>query len=184
MEMGGLSEAGGRLITMVKRASVNYSENYRSRLPGYTDSTQILGQNWNTMAPGLDYVFGKQPDTNWLNQKAAKGLITRDTTFNFMFRQSLDQRLSFTAQLEPIREFTIDLNLDKTFTKDYTELFKIVSDTSGGFEHLSPLATGGFNVSYIAFKTLFNKNDPNQVSETFKKFEDYRMILIRTTGTK
>ncbi len=177
MEMGGLVRTGGRLITMVKRASVNYSENYRSRLPGYTDSTRILGQNWKTMAPGLDYVFGKQPDTNWLNQKAAKGLITRDTLFNFMFRQSLDKRLSFTAQLEPIKEFTIDLNLDKTFTKDYTELFKVVSDTSNGFQHLSPLATGGFNVSYIAFKTLFNKTDPNQVSETFKKFEGYRIIL-------
>ncbi len=177
VEAGGLAKTGGRLITMVKRASVNYSENYRSRLPGYTDSTQVLGQNWNTMAPGLDYVFGKQPDTAWLNQKAAKGLITRDTLFNFMFRQSLDQRLSLTAQLEPFREFTVDLNLDKTYTKDYTELFKVVSDTAPGFQHLSPLATGGFNVSYIAFKTLFQKNDPNQVSATFKQFEDYRIIL-------
>jgi cell surface protein SprA len=176
IEMGGLAKAGGRLITMVKRASVSYSENYRSRVPGYTDSTKILGQNWNSMAPGMDYVFGKQPDTNWLNQKAAKGLITRDTTLNFMFRQSLDQKLSITAQLEPIREFTIDVNMDRTFTKDYSELFKKVSDTSR-FAHLSPLATGGFNVSYIAFKTLFNKNNPTEISETFRKFEDYRMIL-------
>ena len=176
VEMGAIVRTGGRLVTLVKRASVNYSENYRSRLPGYTDSTQILGQNWNSMAPGLDYVFGKQPDTSWLNSKAAKGLISRDTTFNFMFRQSMDRRLSITAQLEPIKEFTIDLNLDKTFTKDYTELFKRITDTSG-FEHLSPLATGGFNVSYIAFKTLFQKNDPNQVSATFKQFEANRIIL-------
>jgi len=176
LEVGGLVRTGGRLLTMVKRASVNYSENYRSRVPGYTDSTQILGQNWNSMAPGLDYVFGKQPDTSWLNSKAAQGLITRDTTFNFMFRQSVDRRLSFTAQLEPIREFTIDINLDKTFTKDYTELFKRISDT-GSFQHLSPLAQGGFNVSYIAFNTLFQKTNPNQVSELFKKFEAYRIIL-------
>ena len=176
LEVGSIARAGGRLITMVKRASINHSENYRSRLPGYTDSTQVLGQNWNTMAPGMDYVFGKQPDTNWLNQKASNGLITRDTTFNFMFRQSLDQRFSVTAQLEPIRELTVDVNMDKTFTKDFTELFKVVSP-SIGFEHLSPLATGGFNVSYIAFKTLFQKIDPNQISETFKQFEANRSIL-------
>ncbi|WP_207496378.1 cell surface protein SprA [Aridibaculum aurantiacum] len=176
MDIGGVAKAGGRLLTMVKRASINYGENYRSRVPGYTDSTRALGQNWNTMAPGLDYVFGKQPDTSWLNDKAARGLITRDTTFNFMFRQSLDQKLSITAQIEPIREFTIDLNLDKTFTKDYTEQFKMVSPDSG-FQHLSPLATGGFQVSYIAFKTLFNKNSPTEVSETFKKFEGYRLTL-------
>jgi cell surface protein SprA len=117
-----------------------------------------------------------QPDTNWLNQKAAKGLISRDTTQNFMFRQSLDQKLSITAQLEPIRELTIDLNMDKTYTKDYSELFKTVSQ-NGRFEHLSPLATGGFNVSYIAFKTLFEKNKPTEISQTFKQFEAYRIIL-------
>jgi cell surface protein SprA len=176
MEIGGLAKAGGRLLTMVKRASVNYSENYRSRLPGYTDSTQILGQNWSSMAPGLDYVFGKQPDTNWLNQKASKGLITRDSTFNFMFRQTLDQKLSLTAQLEPIRELIIDVNVDKTYSKDYSELFKFLPD-SGSFKHLSPLATGGFNVSYVAFKTLFEKNNPNQISATFKEFEANRLIL-------
>jgi len=176
VEIGGFARAGGRLLTLVKRASVNYSEAYRSRIPGYTDSTRILGQNWNSMAPGLDYVFGRQPDTNWLNVKAAKGLITRDPTFNFMFRQSLDQKLSITAQLEPVKEFTIDLNVDKTFTKDYTELFKNLPD-SGGFRHLSPLANGGFNVSYIAFRTLFDKNKPNEVSNTYRQFEAYRTLL-------
>ena len=68
--MAGVTRAAGRLLTMVKRSSINYGENYRSRIPGYTDSTRALGQNWNSMAPGLDFVFGKQPDTNWLNQKA------------------------------------------------------------------------------------------------------------------
>ncbi len=176
VELNGLEKAGGRLLTMVKRASINYGENYKSRVPGYTDSTQYLGQNWNSMAPGLDYVFGKQPDNQWLEDKAAKGLITRDTTLNFLYRQSLDQKLSITAQLEPIREFTIDLNLDKTYTKDYSELYKVVSD-GGNFQHLNPLATGGFNVSYVAFKTLFSKGKPTEISETFRKFETYRLIL-------
>jgi cell surface protein SprA len=134
------------------------------------------------MAPGMDYVFGKQPDTTWLNRKASKGLITRDTTLNFLFRQSLEQKLSLTAQLEPVREFTVDVNLDKTFTKDYSELFKNLPD-SGRFTHLSPLATGGFNVSYIAFKTLFTKDKPNELSQTFIKFQDYRLLLSERLAT-
>ena len=176
VELNTFTRAGGTLLTMLKRASINYGENYRSRIPGYTDSTRFLGQNWNSMAPGLDYVFGRQPDSNWLNQKAAQGFITRDTTLNFMFRQSLEQKLSITAQFEPIRELTIDLNWDKTYTKDYSELFKTIT-ANGRFEHLSPLATGGFNVSYIAFKTLFAKGKPTEISETFRKFEAYRLIL-------
>jgi cell surface protein SprA len=176
VEMGGLVRTSGKLLTMVKRASINYSENYKSRLPGYNDSTQFFGQNFNSMAPGLDYVFGKQPDTTWLNDKAAKGLISKDSLFNFMFRQNFDQKLSLTAQLEPISELTIDLNLEKSFNKDYTELFKSLKG-DGKFEHLSPLAAGGFNVTFIAFNTLFSKHDPNQISETFRKFESNRLIL-------
>ena len=61
MEIGGLARTGGRLLTMVKRASVNYSENFYSRVPGFTDTSRILGKNFNTMQPGLDYVFGGSP---------------------------------------------------------------------------------------------------------------------------
>jgi cell surface protein SprA len=80
VEMPGIARAGGQLLTLVKRASINYGESYRSRIPGYTDNNGTPGPHWPTMAPGLDFVFGKQPDSNWLNEKAAKGLITRDTT--------------------------------------------------------------------------------------------------------
>ncbi len=177
-ELNGFTRTIGKVITMVRNVNVQYSANYRSRLPGYMDSTQYLGQNFRSMAPGLDYVFGKQPDSNWLNKKAAQGLITRDSTFNFLFRQNFEQRFSITAQLEPIRELIIDLNLDKTFTKEYTELFK---DTlgNGQLRHLNPLASGGFSVSYISFNTLFENHNPNEISQTFKTFQDNRLIVSR-----
>jgi cell surface protein SprA len=180
VEMNGVVRATGKLVTMVKRLSVNYSENYRSRLPGYMDSTKFFGNNFKTMQPGLDYVFGKQPDTNWLNQKAAQGLITKDTLYNSMFRQNFEQRLSITAQIEPIKEFIIDINFDKTFSKEYTELFKdSTANRNGRREHLNPYAGGGFSVSYIAFNTLFQESSPNEVSETFKKFQNYRLIMSK-----
>ncbi|HCY89278.1 MAG TPA: cell surface protein SprA, partial [Chitinophagaceae bacterium] len=50
------------------------------------------------------------------------------------------------------------------------------------FKHLSPYTGGSFDVSYIAFKTLFGKFDPNRVSQTFKTFENYRVILSERLG--
>jgi cell surface protein SprA len=173
----GIARAGAQVLTMVKRASINYSEDYNSRIPGYTDSTRALGQNWSTMQPGLDYIFGRQPDTSWLNKKAREGVITRDSTFNLLYQQSFSQRLSITAQLEPIKEFVIDLSLSKTFSKDYSELFKDTTGTGGAFGHLSPYAGGGFSVSFISFQTLFKKYKPTEVSETFNKFQDNRKIV-------
>jgi hypothetical protein len=101
------------------------------------------GNRWRRV---LIMFLENNPMPNWLDRQGAKGLITRDSTFNFLYRQTYEQRFAITAQLEPIREFIIDLNLDKTFTKEYSELFK---DTTGfsGLSHLNPLASGGFSVS-------------------------------------
>ena len=175
-ELNGWARSAGRILTMVKNVSVTYSENYRSRVPGYMDSVQAMGQNWSSMAPGLDYVFGKQPDTNWLNRKGQAGLLSRDSTFNLLFRQNLEQRLGINALIEPVRDLRIEVNLEKSFTKEYTELFK---DTSGraGLSHLGPLASGGFSISYISFGTLFDSYNPNEISATFKKFQDYRQVI-------
>jgi cell surface protein SprA len=134
------------------------------------------------MAPGIDFVLGRQPDTNWLNKAGRKGLITKDSLFNDLFMQSFNQRLTLTAQLEPVRDLTISVNISKTFNKSYTELYKDTTGFTGKFSHLSPYAGGGFDVSYIAFKTLFGKFDPNRVSETFLKFQDYRQVLSKRLG--
>lgn len=175
----------GKLLTSVKQVNISLSENAHTRLPGYTDSTKYVGQNWKSMAPGVDFILGRQPDTAWLNRASAKGLITRDTTFNSVFTQSFDQRLTLSAQLEPVRDLTITLNLSKTFNKNYSETYRFI-DTSGGtnhkYNHLNPYTGGGFDISYIAFKTLFGKFDPNRVSETFKKFQDNRKILSERLG--
>ncbi|HVZ26378.1 MAG TPA: cell surface protein SprA, partial [Sediminibacterium sp.] len=177
-EVTGLAKVAGKLITMVRSANISYSENYHSRVPGYLDSTRFLGQNWRSMQPGMDYVFGKQPDTNWLNRKAAEGVLTHDSTFNLLYQQNYEQHLTLTMQLEPIRDLRVDLKLEKTFSKNYTELFK---DTTGssGLHHLSPVASGGFAISYISLGTLFGSHNPNEISETFKTFETNRLIVSR-----
>jgi cell surface protein SprA len=177
----------GKLLTSIKQASFTISETGNTRLPGYTDSTQAFGQNFNSMAPGFDFIMGKQIDSNWLNRKAAAGLITKDDNFNYLFQQNFDQSLIGKVTIEPIRDFTITVNLKKTFSKNYSETFRYI-DTSGGsnksFSHLTPYSTGGFDVSYIAFNTLFDKFDPNVVSETFKTFQSNRAVLSRRLGAQ
>ena len=177
----------GKLITSVKQANFSIAEVASTRLPGYTDSTQFLGQNFRSTAPGFDFILGRQVDSNWLNRKAAQGLITKDSSFNYLFQQNFDQSITASATLEPFRDLNITVNLKKTFTKDYSETFRFI-DTSGGndkkFMHLTPYSTGGFDVSFISFKTLFKKFDPNKVSETFLKFQDYRLALSKRLGQK
>ncbi|MBA2250914.1 MAG: cell surface protein SprA [Chitinophagaceae bacterium] len=181
-EINGIARVFGKLLTSVKSVNATFSENSNTRLPGYTDSTQYLGENFKSMAPGFDFILGRQPDSAWLNRAARRGLITKDSNFNDLFQQRFDQRFTLAAQLEPFRDFTIDVNVDKTFNKNYSETFKDTTGTGDHFAHLSPYAGGGFNVSYIAFKTLFGKYDPNRISQTFLKFAEYRQILSSRLG--
>ncbi|MEO6583376.1 MAG: cell surface protein SprA, partial [Ferruginibacter sp.] len=177
----------GKLLTSVKQINLSVAEDANTRLPGYTDSTQYVGQNFKSKQPGFGFILGNQPDTNWLNRKAREGVITKDDNFNSLFQQRYDQRVTLSGQLEPVRDLSITINLSKTFGKTYSETFRFI-DTTGGnnrqFMHLNPYSGGGFDVSYIAFKTLFGKFDPNRVSETFKTFEANRVILSQRVGRK
>ncbi|MFM1793694.1 MAG: cell surface protein SprA [Bacteroidota bacterium] len=172
-----------RIITSLKRVGVTYNEGGNTFLPGYVDSTNFFGQNWRSMEPGLDFIMGKQPNQAWLNDKGKKGLITKDPILNNLFLQNYEQKLNITAQIEPLRDLIIDLNLDKSLTKNYSTLFKDTVGT-GVFNALNPYSGGGFSISYISFQTLFTKFDPNNTSETFKTFENNRIILSKRLGEK
>lgn len=176
----------GKLLTSVKQANLSIAENANTRLPGYMDSTRIFGQNIRSMAPGFDFILGRQPDTGWLNKKSSQGLISKDSNFNALFQQNYDQKITLMAQLEPINDFNITLNISKTFSKNYSETFRYIDTSLQGlnpnFKHLNPYAGGNFDVSYISYKTLFGKFNPNRVSETFKTFQNNRVVLSQRLG--
>jgi cell surface protein SprA len=177
-EVGGVTKAFFRLATSVKRVGIQYTEDLGTTLPGYLDSTRLFGYNFNSRQPGWDFILGYQPDTNWINRLGVKQLFSQDTLVSALIQQRYNQKLGITAQVSPFRDFNIDLNLDKTFDKNYSELYKDTSTVDNvGLTRLSPYAAGSFNISFIAFKTLFEKFNPNEVSETFKTFESYRQVL-------
>ncbi len=179
--LNGLEKAVGRIFTSVKHISINYSENSSSSIFGYLDSTRALGMNLRSGEPGLGYVFGLQPDTNFVNRLGKRGLLSRDTTFNFQNQQSFNQILNITAQLQPVRDMNIAINFNKTFGKNYTELYKDTTSNSG-FARLNPYTAGSFSVSFISLKTLFETFKPNEISKSFKTFENYRMTISERLG--
>nr|MBA2406969.1 cell surface protein SprA [Chitinophagales bacterium] len=170
-----------RLPLMLKRVSINYTENYNTVLPGYLPKPRFIGQDFSKSAPGWDFIFGYQPDTAWLSDKADQGWISSDTTLNYQFVQNSNKNGSMKATLEPFKDFLIDLNFSRTNTDNSSEYFK--RPTSGsGFEHLSRVQFGTFTTSYIPISTSFIPLNPNEFSETFRQFEDYRQTISSRLG--
>jgi len=177
----GFMKGVARILTSLKDVSVNYSEVSASSIYGYMDSTQFLGMNLKSNEPGWGYVFGVQPDTSFVNRLAKKGLLSTDTLFNFQNQASYNQIITIAAQIQPVRDLNITLNVSKSFGKNYSELYK---DTAGStnFARLNPYTAGSFSISYISLKTLFAPSGTNQISSTFQTFENYRAIISARLG--
>ncbi|HEU4471845.1 MAG TPA: cell surface protein SprA, partial [Flavisolibacter sp.] len=174
-----------KMITSVRRIGVQYNEDLGTLLPGYLDSTKVLGMNPRSGNPGWKYIMGYQPDTNDINRLGQRGLLSRDELFNALIQQRYNQRISITAQVSPIRDLNIDLNVERTYDKNYSELYKDIKDTVfPGLRRYNPYATGSFSMSYISYQTLFEKFDPQEVSSTFRQFEANRALLSQRLGTK
>jgi cell surface protein SprA len=172
-----------KFLTMLQTANVDYTENFSSRVPGYMSGVQFLDKSFSGLAPNIDYMFGRQPDTSWLNTQARNGKLTTDPTFNMVFRQTFDQKFTARIMLEPIKSLIIDINMSKSFSKEYTELFKDTSfNMTGTRTHANPLSAGGFNISYMALNTFFDNHDPNMISVQFKAFQNYRSIISKRLG--
>jgi cell surface protein SprA len=182
-EVGLVPKVLARMITSVKRIGIQYNEDLGTLLPGYMDSTRILGMDLRSHSPGWKYVFGYQPDTNDINGFAKKGLLSTSQLFNSLIQQRYNQHINITAQVSPIRDLNIDLTLDRTYDKNYSELDKDTGNGSG-IRRYNPYATGSFSVSYISYQTLFDKFDPEEVSQAFKQFEANRLLLSQRLGSK
>ena len=172
----------GKLLMMVKRATINYNENQGTTLPGYMDSTQYFGMNFrNKNDPSL-FAFGYQPDRLWLEGKGKDNVLTRDSLFNAPFQQHYSQTMNITANLEPFKDFKLDFTMMKTFNKAHSELYK---DTVGGtndYIHLNPYETGGFSISYVAFNTMFQKRGADNLTRAFFDFESNRKVISNRLG--
>ena len=179
--ISGGERAAGKLLTMLKRGTINYTEQAGTVLPGYMDSTRVLGINPGSGQPGFDFVFGYQPSRSYLEALANQGRLSVDPLFNANFQQQYAQSVNLAATLEPAQDLRIDLTWTKSFNKSYNELFKDIPDDSvTGFQHLNPYASGSFNITYIGLKTMFAPSGPGEGA--FQNLVEYRKIISRRLG--
>ncbi|MCP4121112.1 MAG: cell surface protein SprA [Bacteroidetes bacterium] len=160
-------------ILGIKRVSVTFDERRATTLPGFLPTPKLFGQDFDANAPGFGFLFGAQRDTSWLSEAADQNWLTSDTTFYYQYLQSKQRNLSFKVVFEPLRDFRVDINWDKSWTENYTEYFKKIS-AGEGFQHLSPATTGNYSISFVMLRTMFDKLDENNFSEAFREFENLR----------
>ena len=176
--IGGASGFFIRLLISLKRITINYSENYGTTLPGFMPKSQLIGLNTNSLAPGFDFISGYQPSYQWLEDAADSGWISTATSLNGLFMQSFSQTFDVRTNFEPLPDFKIDINLNKSFSNNHSEYFKNISTLDDPeFDHLNAVDGGSLTMSYSIMGTVFDKLNTTDVSATFRQFEENREII-------
>ncbi len=175
-----------RPLLLLKRVQVSYTQNKATVIPGFMNRSEILGMDKTFTAPGWDFVAGFQPDFRegaWLDRAAARGWISSNCFFNREMTQQNSNTLGAKMRLEPFKDFNIDANLDRSFTRDRNESFRydeVFGTPDSAFQHFTPNENGQYSISFFSAKTLF-KNDPKAL---FEKFAQTREVISQRVGDK
>ncbi|MBA3900896.1 MAG: cell surface protein SprA, partial [Bacteroidetes bacterium] len=116
-------EQTARLIMTVKNASLTYTENQGTILPGYNDSPYLLGMNRDFSNPGLGFVFGQQ-DPNFARTAADRGMLEQVSVQNVPYSTTRSTNFNGRANLEPIRDLRVELNMTRNFAQSNSEFFR------------------------------------------------------------
>ncbi|MBX9852865.1 MAG: cell surface protein SprA [Cytophagaceae bacterium] len=173
-------------IMLVKSINFNYELVRNTGMAGYLPIPKYFG-----LTPGdnpydmLPFILGSQDpairktisDNNWLS---------RSRQLNTPFTQGRQINFSARTQIEPIKDFRIQLDVMKKKGTNYQELYRI--DTAGKkFVSESPSRNGSLSLSVVTIRTMFrgkvrSAGDPNS-SRTFEDFEYYRGIIWDRIGS-
>jgi cell surface protein SprA len=166
-----------RLIMSLRSITGTYTLTQGTILPGFTPDPYLFGMDKTWSAPGWGFVLGSQ-DPSIRFKARDNGWMSTSDKLTTPFTQSQTKDISMRASVEPTNDLKIQLDLKKTTSTTYQEIFRIDS-THSFFESLSPTRSGSYKISILTINTAF-KNNSSTNSSVFQKFTDY----INTVGDR
>lgn len=159
---------------MVKSASINYSFNNGSYIPHYFPKTSYMGLDHpfsSTYAnPGWDYVFGYVPSHKELVSRSADNMWFDDPNYESIIYKSPEKyirsygnKLALKATLEPISDLKIELDADRSYSRNYTRFMVPLNDydetgTLTSYPMSPGLVTGNYSISCNSISSAFNSD--------------------------
>lgn len=172
-----------RLLTSVKTASLNYSRDDGTYIPGFMPRAKYFGlDSRNSWAPGVGFILGSQE--NIMPKSISSNWLSKDTLFNSAFVQKHTETINAQMKLEPFKDFNIDLNVRKTNSWQYSAYYKYDTELGEIQGPLSPYKNGNFSISVIALSTMFKGMDEDNVSSTFEEFMHNRTTIANRLAEK
>ncbi|MEM9528176.1 MAG: cell surface protein SprA, partial [Bacteroidota bacterium] len=183
-----------RPLLALRSVRVNFSEDFETVIPGFVPEPSLFGQNAGFKAPGWGFVGGIQPrirelrederggSNDFLQNLANDGYITNSVFQAQDVIQNFSRRWDGSATIEPFRDFRLELTIDRTFTENYSETFKVLEKgPDAGFTHSVPVRDGALTFTNGGMKSLF-RQDTTDLNTLFETFEANRLVISQRLG--
>ena len=106
--------------------------------------------------------------------------MTNFPNFNEPFVQVHNSKLNLSAQINPLKDLTIDINAERNYSNNLNENYQ-VSDRN--YLALNTNEFGNFGISTILIKTAFSGGD-GLVNKNFQNFRNNRLIIANRLATQ
>ena len=172
-----------RLFMMVQNISGTYQRTEGILLPGYAESTQLLGMDPSFNAPGIPFILGRQntdifgaPNGNYALEAGEKGWLVQQEFLNNQYTETFNETFNLRAKIEPIKYLSVELTANQTETRGKSSFFRWDEEIQS-YEFQSPLETGSYSASIVTWPTAFVNDREDFSSETFDAFLANRIVI-------
>ena len=149
-----LGKFGIRFITGLKSFGAQYSNSMGSILPGYMGTVSILGMDpRNGWMPGPTFVLGY--NDGLVERLRRDDLLSRDSLMNSPHQNTMNRMLSLQAQVEPIRDFKIDITATQNYQRREEYYYKYLSEWDEVDGPLSYVMMGSYSTTCWSMATTF-----------------------------
>lgn len=178
-----------RLMMVVRNVNATYTRNEGLLLPGYGRTTQNLGMDQNFEAPGWGFVLGQQNTNlvgdriyNYALEAAENGWLVQQEFLNSQYNETFTENIQLRANLEPFRDFKVEITANKQSSTNQSSFFRYDEDTDS-YKFDSPVETGNFSASIVTWPTSFIQDEDDFNSEVFDAFLLNRLQISNRLNT-
>lgn len=175
----------GRLLMTVRSVSGTYNQTDGTLLPGYNKQSNILGYNSEFGGDMTGFLFGRQTysvngnrtNYNFAETASGNGWMVTNPAINRQHSITHNQTFNARATLEPLKDLTIDLTMNRTFAESTNDFYRF-NDLSQQFESQSMMRTSTLTYSTISINSAFEKLSKDNGYES----KHFNNLLSTTTA--
>lgn len=168
-------------LMMVKSVNISYTLTEGTSVPGFMPKVKYLGMENSDIrnivgAPGLPFLIGSQDVETFTREGINNNWFSKDSRINNPITQNFTENLNLKTQIEPFKDFKIQIEAKRDRTGKYSEVLK--NDTlTNEFEHLSAQRSGTYSISFFSLPTAFKGYGKNNSSSVFDQFVTNRTLI-------